>query len=170
MITPRLAALLLVLIYCALSAYAGNLLPLRLVRGDSMEPVLYAGDVILLKSASISEVSSGDIVAYRIPDPSFTDGNAIIILHRVLRAESHDGQRFLLTKGDNSTIDPWPVTSSLVEGKLALRFPGVARPLLFLTSSWGIATASIAALLPLLYLSTAAVLRLRTRITLSRSQ
>ncbi|MCH9010850.1 MAG: signal peptidase I, partial [Chloroflexi bacterium] len=62
MTSVRLVILLLLFVYSGLSAYSGNFLPLRLVKGDSMEPTLTAGDVILLKSVPFSAIGDGDIV------------------------------------------------------------------------------------------------------------
>lgn len=126
-------------------------MPLRLVVGDSMEPVLYSGDVILLRDTPFYDIARGDVVAYQIPDTTSTDGRPITILHRVLRTPAMNGERVLLTKGDNSAIDPWPVTSALVKGKLALHISGIGRPVLMLANSGAVSLVSFALLVSLLY-------------------
>ena len=123
MISIRLTALVLLFVYSGLSAYSGNFLPIRLVNGDSMEPTLTAGDVILLKSVPFSEIEDGDIVAYKAPVAAETGDSPSTILHRVQRTGVQDGSKVLFTKGDNSTVDPWPVTPRLVQGELVLTVP-----------------------------------------------
>ena len=152
MISVRLAILLLLFVYTGLSAYSGSFLPLRLVKGDSMEPTLAAGDVILLKSVPFSGIRDGDIVAYKAPAAAEAVNGPSTILHRVQRTGVQDGSKVLFTKGDNSTADPWPVTSDLVQGELVLRVPWVGTPVLFLTSKKGIIFISIAVLISLLYI------------------
>lgn len=152
MTSVRLAVLLILLVYSGLSAYSGNFLPLRLVKGDSMEPTLAAGDVILLKSVPFSAIGDGDIVAYKAPAAAEAGNGPGTILHRVQRTGVQNGSKVLFTKGDNSTADPWPVSSDLVQGELVLRVPWVGTPVLFLTSKRGIIFISIAVLISLLYI------------------
>ncbi len=152
LISIRLAVLLLLFLYSGLSAYSGNFLPIRLVNGDSMEPTLTAGDVIVLKSVPFSDIGDGDIVAYNVPAAGEAGDGPSTILHRVQRTGVQDGSKVLFTKGDNSTADPWPVTSGLVQGELVLRIPRVGMPVLFLTSKKGILFVSIAVLISLLYI------------------
>ena len=152
LISIRLAVLFLLFLYSGLSAYSGNFLPIRLVNGDSMEPTLTAGDVIVLKSVPFSDIGDGDIVAYNVPAAGEAGDGPSTILHRVQRTGVQDGSKVLFTKGDNSTADPWPVTSGLVQGELVLRVPRVGMPILFLTSKKGILFLSIAVLISLLYI------------------
>lgn len=148
---PRLLLLLVIFSYSLLSAHAGNFMPLRLVVGNSMEPVLYAGDIVFLRDTPFQNLTQGDVVAYQIPDTTSTNGRPITILHRVQRIKAMNGERVLLTKGDNSAIDPWPVTSSLVRGKLDLRIAGVGKPVLMLANAGGILLVSFASSVSLLY-------------------
>ena len=152
MISVRLAVLVLVFVYSGLSAYSGNFLPIRLVKGDSMEPTLTPGDVILLKSVPFSDIRNGDIIAYEAPVAAETGNGPGTILHRVQRTGVQNGSKVLFTKGDNSTADPWPVTPGLVQGELVFRVPRVGAPILFLTSKKGIIFVSIAVLISLLYI------------------
>ncbi len=152
MISVRLAVLLLLFVYSGLSAYSGNFLPIRLVKGDSMEPTLNAGDVVLLKSVPFSDIEDGDIVAYKAPVAAEAGNGPSTILHRVQRTGVQNGSNVLFTKGDNSTADPWPVNPVLVQGELVFRVPWVGRPVLFLTSKKGVLFVSIAVLISLLYI------------------
>lgn len=151
-INVRLIILLLLLIYSGLSAYAGNFLPLRMIRGSSMEPALHAGDLVLLRSVRFSEITIGDVIAYKAPEASSTQGLPATILHRVVRTDVKNGGRVLITQGDNSDLDPWPVNPSLVQGKMAYRLPLIGKPVVFLTSKNGIIFVSVTVLLSLLYI------------------
>lgn len=150
--TSRLMVLLLLFAYSGLSVYSGNFIPLRLVNGDSMEPTLFSGDIILLKGMPFSEIKVGDIVAYKVPAAAKSATGPTTILHRVQKTAARNGQRVLITKGDNSSTDPWPVTSSQVQGKQALRIPFLGKPVVMLTSKRGILFVSIAILISLLYI------------------
>ena len=152
-VSVRLAVLLCLLLYSGLSAYSGSLLPLRLVKGASMEPTLYAGDIVLVKRVPSSQIREGDIIAYKIPDAAGigSAGSLSGILHRVVGEKIKEGQRVLVTRGDNGEIDPWPVLPSDIQGKLELRIPWIGRPVLLVTSTRGILFISIAALLSIIY-------------------
>ncbi len=96
------------------------------IKGNSMEPGLHQGDLVLVRSRSSYGV--GDAVLFE----SATLGSAHV-LHRVVRIE---GGRFV-TRGDNrSQVDPGRFTDGAVVGELWLTVPAVgsavewvARPL-----------------------------------------
>ena len=118
----KLSILLIMLVYAGLALYSGSLLPLRLIKGTSMEPALHAGDVVLLKGVPLSDVRVGDIVAYDAPAAaSGVSGGSKVILHRVVKTQVDGGALVLNTKGDNSDIDPWSVRASEFRGVQALR-------------------------------------------------
>ncbi|MCI0797060.1 MAG: signal peptidase I, partial [Chloroflexi bacterium] len=150
--SARLMVLLVLLAYSGLSVYSGSFLPLRLVNGESMEPALSSGDIVLLKGTRFSEIDIGDIIAYKVPEAAEGASGPTTILHRVQKTAARNGQRVLITKGDNSSTDPWPVTASQVEGKQALRIPALGKPVVMLTSPRGILFVSIAILISLLYI------------------
>ncbi|MCH8869333.1 MAG: signal peptidase I [Chloroflexi bacterium] len=150
--SARMLVLLVLLAYSGLSVYSGSFLPLRLVNGESMEPALSSGDIVLLKGTRFSEIDIGDIIAYKVPEAAEAASGPTTILHRVQKTAARNGQRVLITKGDNSSTDPWPVTASQVEGKQALRIPALGKPVVMLTSPRGILFVSIAILISLLYI------------------
>ena len=141
------AALLLPLsLYAALGIYAGSPVPLRVIDGTSMEPLLQRGDVVLVRSIGPSEVGVGDIVAFDAPGEA--TARATSILHRVAAVGVGESGDQLMTKGDNAELDPFSVPSSAVQGRMVARIPGIAAPLLFLTGSGlGLLTAASIALL-----------------------
>ena len=73
--------------------------PIVVVLSGSMEPGYYRGDLLLLTSPS-RPVAVGDICVFKL------DGREVPIVHRIHRVhEANDGERFILTKGDNNNGD-----------------------------------------------------------------
>ena len=80
--------------------------------GVSMNPVLYAGDIVELVKTERSSVQPGDIVVF------FAKSGKMII-HRVVRTEPE-----LVTRGDNCIHDdpPVPPGSSVKKAVARLRY------------------------------------------------
>ena len=82
-----------------------------IVSGESMEPTLYQGDLVVLRKQSTYGV--GDIVAFEIPkgDP----GAGAIVIHRIIET----GPDGYLLQGDNKPIpDLWRPSDEHVSGKV----------------------------------------------------
>lgn len=91
-----------------------------IVVGDSMEPTLSEGDLVIAKRASSYDV--GDIVAYRSPyDP--------VVIHRIVGI---DGDTFITQGDNNDSVDPWDVTTDMILGKSLLAAPYVGSLFYFL--------------------------------------
>ena len=85
--------------------------PILAVASESMEPVLYTGDLIVVEAiqnpgdiyaASKDADPPGDIIVYR--------GLTALIVHRVIEKNENDGTYTFVTRGDaNSANDPRPV-------------------------------------------------------------
>ncbi len=92
-----------------------------LVSGESMEPTLHDGDLVIVRSRSSYE--PGDIVAFRV--------NGRIVIHRIVGpAANNDG---FSTRGDNTTgTDPWQPTIDQVLGAAWVRVPSAAGVVIFL--------------------------------------
>lgn len=141
-----------VVLYSGIAVYSGTFLPIRLVRGTSMEPNLVAGDLIVLKNVPFSSLAVGDIIAYRTPDIARkSTGTPRAILHRIIDIESSSNGRVLTTKGDNSDPDPWPITEDIFRGMQVTRIPWVGKPVVFIMSPKGLIFLSIGTLITLLY-------------------
>ena len=86
-----------------------------IVTGQSMEPTLYAGDFVVLRTG---DYEVGDVVSYM----PFDDVPAQVI-HRILEFKD-DGTMTL--KGDNNNfIDPFAPTLDDITGKLVFSIPKV---------------------------------------------
>jgi signal peptidase I len=100
----------------------------------SMEPVLHAGDLVLLDPKDISDVSVGDIIVFRAIGASQAPGSITRVVHRVIAKELCASARgaaslagtaectILRTQGDaNPKPDPVAVRVGDFEGVLVAR-------------------------------------------------
>ncbi len=91
--------------------------------GNSMEPKIHQGDLVLARQRSAYGV--GDVVLFYSP---------VLGRHVLHRIVAVDGDRFV-TKGDhNGYRDPERVLRSRVQGEAALLFPGLGKPITWLRS------------------------------------
>lgn len=83
--------------------------------GNSMSPIFWDGDEILIKTLAPEEIRIGDIVAFASP---FTMMPNVMVIHRVVWIKKHHADRIFITKGDNSHgLDP-PVYGHSIIGKV----------------------------------------------------
>ena len=69
-----------------------------LVVSGSMEPNLYAGDIVFVDSnVAFEDVQLGDVIIFQYEDMN--------VIHRVIEATTIDGQKYLKTKGDANKVD-----------------------------------------------------------------
>lgn len=87
------------------------------VSGDSMEPTLSDGDLVVLRHRDGYAV--GDVISY--PVPAGGPGAGSLVIHRVVAGDG-DG---LTTQGDNrDRSDDWRPTAEAVRGSLWWHVPG----------------------------------------------
>ncbi len=112
----------IVLIWFAVGVF--KVFPTVILTG-SMEPVLYPGDVALIKKCDSKEVQVGDVIHYW--------KEQIFIVHRVI--EIDEVKEELRTKGDNNSApDSKPVTPGQIRGKMIGKIPKLGWLNLFLKS------------------------------------
>ena len=76
-----------------------------LVVSGSMEPSLYAGDIVFVNTnVDFEDVEIGDVIIFKHKDMN--------IVHRVIEAATIDGQKYLKTKGDANKVDDGFVVST----------------------------------------------------------
>ncbi len=98
--------------------------PIMAVVSNSMIPVFYRGDLIVVKGIPPESIQEGDIIVYQNPYRN------IPIVHRVVEIQTDGGgTRFFITKGDNNAhtdqetnISP-PVAGNWVRGEVRLIIP-----------------------------------------------
>jgi signal peptidase len=108
----------------------GTSTPFFSVSSGSMIPTLNVGDYIVVKYEPFDELKVGDIIVFHSP----INPNDIIV-HRIFDIKLVNGEKTLITKGDNNLYpDPWVVKQEHYIGKytgfkipylgyLALLFP-----------------------------------------------
>lgn len=86
------------------------------VTGDSMEPSMHTGDLVIAHAQNTYEV--GDVVAFRVPNDE--SGQRPYVIHRIV-----DEQEGVFTlRGDNNDYDdPWAVHTEDISGRLWLHAP-----------------------------------------------
>jgi len=85
-----------------------------LVGSGSMEPTMYAGDVVIIVKTPTDTIEVGDIIQFRKTEK-------MTVLHRVIKIQETEGAKFFITKGDaNTEPDTDPVIPQNVVGKLVL--------------------------------------------------
>lgn len=135
-ISPLLGALL---IWGCLALALRTPYPLVMVTGQSMEPTLHDGDLVLIEGVDIKDVQVGDIVVFYRPG-----SRSEIVIHRVVAKVEVDGQVALKTQGDNSpTPDTDLVRQQDLLGRMIYRLPGAGNIIRFLRSPVGIAIIAI---------------------------
>jgi len=102
--------------------FAVGLFPFQpaLVASGSMEPKMYAGDVVIIAKVSADNVELGDVIQFRVPEE-------VTIMHRVIEIqETETGGKLFITKGDaNDQPDSEPVMPENVVGKTVMTIPKI---------------------------------------------
>jgi signal peptidase len=88
-----------------------------LISGNSMNPVLYPGDVVITRVSSPEKIQVGDIIRFH------RDG--IDVVHRVVEVQNNNSTLVYITRGDNNNVDDSPVIANQLEGKVILTIPKI---------------------------------------------
>ena len=101
-----------------------------IVNGDSMEPMLHKGDLVLLREQPLYEV--GDVVTYNHPSVG-------PVIHRIV---ARDLDRYVLQGDNNDWLDPYQPFSSELGGKFWFMLPGAGKILVMVRKPWILALIS----------------------------
>ncbi len=98
--------------------------PIVILTG-SMEPVIKAGDLVLIKRIADEEPKVGEIIQFR--------RNGVNVCHRIVDIAEEEKQKRYITKGDNNAKEDsdW-VKPEDVKGKMVYVIPKIGRLALFL--------------------------------------
>ena len=90
-----------------------------LVLSGSMQPMMEAGDVVIIAKVSADVIQQGDVIQFRKEE-------GITIMHRIVEVQETEGAKFFITKGDaNPELDKDPVIPENVVGKLVFTVPKI---------------------------------------------
>lgn len=107
------------------------------IAGNSMEPELKRGSLILIESLSPPQVKEGDIIVFNVPPPMQEHYNyPPMVTHRVIEVNTEGGITFR-TKGDNTSEDPFTVLASDLRGGVGKQIPYLGYGIFFLQSRQG---------------------------------
>ena len=149
----RALGLIITIIACVAAFLSvRGVMPFMPVFGNSMEPTLQAGNLILIEKVSPSEIEVGDVIVFNVPT-LIRDYYSYppVIAHRVLKVNTERGINFR-TQGDNTGEDPFATRASDVRGKVGRQIPALGFPLLFFQSQQGLVFVIIALSLLTFYL------------------
>lgn len=114
--TTLVLVLVVVVITAAVKACFADI-PVAVVKGNSMLPLLREGDVVFIVKSNPHEIKEGDVIVFWTPD------NAMLVIHRVIEVVKADNTPYYVTKGDNNPFKdvyyPVGVPYSKVVGKVA---------------------------------------------------
>ncbi|WFO76330.1 signal peptidase I [Desulfurococcaceae archaeon MEX13E-LK6-19] len=86
--------------FIILPAVTGTDVPIAVVEGKSMFPLLREGDIVFIKKVSPEDIHVGDVIVYEY--------RGKYIIHRVIKVIHQNGKTYYVTKGDNNfVIDPY---------------------------------------------------------------
>jgi signal peptidase len=88
-----------------------------LISGNSMNPALYPGDVVITRAVSPVAIRVGDLIRFR------RDG--IDVVHRVVAVEGSGSALVFTTRGDNNNVDDAPVLAEQVQGRVVATLPKI---------------------------------------------
>jgi signal peptidase len=138
MVMIFIAIIVVLIFWYGLSFIYGTGNPILAVASESMEPILYKGDLILIegiKSPDSIQVGTkdsnqpGDIIVFHEPN----DPDDLIVHRAVEKIENGDGTYSFKTWGDNNIArDWWEVPESSIVGKyLDIKIPWIGNIALF---------------------------------------
>jgi signal peptidase I len=110
-----------------------------IISGNSMEPVFYRGDLVILYSAKDYQI--GDIATYRHPEIG-------PVIHRIIEKED---DRFIFQGDNNGWIDSYRPQQEEIIGKLWLHLPTAGKTLETFRAPWVLSL--IAALTMLIFIA-----------------
>ncbi len=91
------------------------------VTGESMEPTLRSGDLVVARVQST--YGKGDIVAFR--PPRHTGGRSTAVIHRIVGGSPQEG--FIMQGDNNKGKDPWRISEGDILGEMWFSVPAGGR-------------------------------------------
>lgn len=105
-----------------------------IVLTGSMEPVINAGDLVIVKEVKENELKINDIIAFRYTKED------VVLIHRIVGIEENEGKTLFRTKGDNNeTEDKLSIEYKNIEGIYSFRLSKIGAIAIFIRTQQGIA-------------------------------
>lgn len=103
-----------------------------IVLTGSMETEINVGDIVVTKETEVSNLKTGDIIAYK--------KNNLVTTHRIVQIETDENEKLVFTtKGDNNNIeDDQKVYESEIEGLYKFKITGIGNVAMFIQTPMGI--------------------------------
>jgi len=102
--------------------------PWIVTTGASMQPTIYAGDMIIIQGSDPKNLVTGDIILFKKITEKWGEENfktmETPVLHRIVEAFKVGDHWYYMTQGDNSpALDEWLVPDEGIIGKAILVIP-----------------------------------------------
>ena len=96
----------------------------------SMSPTMDKGTLIIVKETNANDIKKEDVITF------YDHSKTSVTTHRVKDIVVEDGTKFI-TQGDaNNTIDPNPIESEFVVGKVVFYIPIIGATMQFIKSNF----------------------------------
>jgi signal peptidase len=120
--------------YMLLVAFSGMLMPISVVRSESMLPTIAKGDLIALKAPILTSLDVGDVIVFQAPP-----GYPSPMIHRIVDEWVRNDVTYFRTKGDNNPVpDSFSIpASSVIAEYTGMRVPYVGYLVLFIQTPLG---------------------------------
>lgn len=106
-----------------------------IVMTDSMYPMIESGDLVFVNTAEAEDIKKDDVIAFYDPAGNGTS----MVIHRVAKITSQDGNLAFRTKGDaNNAEDRDLVPAESLVGTYAGRIAGIGKIVLFMQTTTGL--------------------------------
>lgn len=105
-----------------------------IVLTGSMEPIIKAGDLVIVEEIDENELKIDDIIAFRYTKED------VVLIHRIVGIEEYEGKTLFTTKGDNNqTEDKLNIEDKNIEGIYSFRISKIGAVAMFIRTPQGIA-------------------------------
>ncbi len=120
--------------YLTAMVLLGTANPVTATLGHSMNPLLYEGDLAVLKAVEPKTIMVGDVIRLRVSDSNQKSlGLPPVILHRVVSIRNSMAGLQFTTKGDNNPMnDSFETRADNVTGVMVAHYSFAGYPIIFI--------------------------------------
>jgi len=122
--------------FTMLQVVCNTTMPLAVARGQSMQPNIHEGDILIFQGVPPDEIQVGDIIFFEVP-MEMRDILPERITHRVIEINQDSKGIFFRTQGDNAPPDTYEVRSSDILGKNIAIIPYIGMIFILLQTQLG---------------------------------